>query len=256
MNNSGAIVVGASRGIGRRIAEELVARGYTVAALARNAAALRNLAAEAPTGSVHTWTCDAAQPDQLAEVMAAAHRVLPPAGVVVHCSADSGPLAPIWETDLDAVSAALSVNVISAFVTARLALADMVGRDAGRLIMLSSGAARRPTRFRAVYGGSKASVDHLVRSVGEELAARAPGVAITGIYPGMVATDMQAELRYQAESATAPDIREAMAAVVARVAEPVPAEAVATSVVDLLGREAVAVNGKILALREGTWQEV
>ena len=47
-----------------------------------------------------------------------------------------------------------------------------------------------------------------------------------------------------------------MAALVSRVAEPVAAEAVATSVVDLLDREAVAVNGKILALREGTWQEV
>lgn len=254
--NRGAIVVGASRGIGRRIVGELVTGGYPVAALARNAAGLHSLQAEAPAGWVRAYTCDAAQPEQLADAMAAARGVLPPLGVVVHCSADSGPVGPIWEADLNAVTAALSVNVTSAFLTARLALAEMVGLGTGRLILLSSGAGRRPTRFRSVYGGSKASVDHLVWSAGEELAARAPGVAITGIYPGIVATDMQAELRHRAESATAPDVREEMAALVARVSEPVSPESVATSIVELLDREAAAVNGKILALRKGEWQEV
>lgn len=252
----GAVVVGASRGIGRRITQELISRGFAVAALARTTADLRNLEAEAAGGALSTWTCDASDPQQLLEVAAAARRSLPPLGVVVHCAAASGPVGPIWEADIEEMTRTLRLNLVSAFVTARWALAEMVEMGAGRVLMLSSGAARRPTRFRSMYGGSKAGVDHLVRSVGEELAGRAPDVGITGIYPGVVATDMQTELRHHAGSAAAPDVREEMAGLVAKAPHPVAPEAVAASVVALLDRNCAAVNGKILALRNGAWEDV
>ena len=251
----GAAVVGASRGIGRAVARELARRGFTVAALARDAASLRELEAEVGPGAVSPFPGDVSDPQQLEELITAAHRALPPLGVVVHCAASSGPVGPVWEVDVDDISRTLGVNVTSAFITARLVLEQMVSEGSGRLLMLSSGAARRPTGFRALYGGSKASVDHLVRSVGHELASRAPGVAIASIYPGVVATDMQAELRRAAESA-APDVRDELAAVVTRVSEPVSPEAVATSIAALLDRESRTVNGRILALRDGSWQEV
>lgn len=252
----GAIVVGASRGIGRRIAQELMGRGFSVAALARSTADLRDLEAEAAGGALSTWTCDVTDPGQLLDAVAAARRALPPLGVVVHCAAATGPVGPLWEADVEEITHTLSVNVLSAFVTARVALAEMVALGAGRVLMLSSGAARRPTRFRSMYGGSKAAVDHLVRSVGEELAGRAPGVGITGIYPGVVETDMQTELRHHAASAAAPDVREEMARLVAKAPHPVAPEAVATSVADLVDRDCATVNGRILALRNGAWEDV
>lgn len=251
----GAVVVGASRGIGRSLAMHLSGAGFTVAALGRDAAALRELQELCLPGTISSWPCDVAQSASLTQVFESLRVSSPPLSVVVHCAASLGPVGPVWALDVPALTEALSVNVTSAYVTARLALEAMVATGSGRLLMLSSGAAQRPSRFRAAYAGSKASVDHLVRTVGEELRDQAPAVAITGIYPGIVATGMQAQLGQLAGSSPDASVRREMERLVTQAGPGQPPSVVAQSIGELLLRETGEVNGKIFALRAGSWQE-
>lgn len=251
----GAIVVGGSRGIGRSLAVQLSRANFTVAALGRDAAALGELQALCPPGTISCWPCDVSRSTSLTQVFDSLRATSPPISVVVHCAASLGPVGPLWALDVPSLTETLSVNVTSAYVTAHLALAAMVASGSGRLLMLSSGAAQRPSRFRAAYAGSKASVDHLVRTVGEELRDQAPDVAITGIYPGIVATGMQAQLGQLAGSSPDANVRREMERLVRQAGPGLSPSVVAESIGELLAREPGEVNGKILALRGGSWQE-
>ena len=71
-----ALVTGASRGIGRAIAEDLIARGWRVAALARDADALAALARRPRPSSVLPLVADVTDGTAMAQAMAALHRPL------------------------------------------------------------------------------------------------------------------------------------------------------------------------------------
>jgi NAD(P)-dependent dehydrogenase (short-subunit alcohol dehydrogenase family) len=83
--------------------------------------------------------------------------------------------------------------VTGAFLCAREALPGMVSANWGRIVNISSAAARHPVAGMAAYGASKAALDQLTRVLALE--GGPYGIAVTGVYPGVVDTRMQEETR-------------------------------------------------------------
>src|SRR3954451_13772418 len=161
---SKALVTGAARGIGAAITERLRADGFDVATLDRapGCAYTVDLAAgELPElGDVDVCVSNAAVTDTIAP----AHRMT----------------AEQWTRDID-------VNLTGAFRAVQACLAGMRERGHGRVVVISSGAARSGLPGQVAYAASKAGLIGMVKTLAAENARR--GITVNAVLPGMVATE-------------------------------------------------------------------
>ena len=184
-----AVVTGASRGIGAGIAAAASAAGAELAVCNRS-----------PSAFDRQLTVDLAEPSSWPEFGswfdAVVSEVAPSRIVAVHNAATLTPIG--FAGEIDAAGYATNVLLNSA---APQVIGDAVIRTAQRtstptvLVQLSSGAGKSPYPGWTSYCASKAAVDMWVRSVGLEQAERGNWVRTLSISPGVVATDMQAEIR-------------------------------------------------------------
>lgn len=98
--------------------------------------------------------------------------------------------APDWRAVLD-------TNVMGVVHTSRAVVKDMMMRRAGRIINISSAAATKGGRGQSNYAASKGAVEAMSRSLAVELAKR--GITVNCIAPGVIETDMSAEVRKLAD---------------------------------------------------------
>ena len=183
-----AMITGASRGIGRALAEDLVSRGWRVAALGRDVDLLAGLAAASPPDQVLPLVADVTDGTAMAQAVAALRAIWRTPDLVVANAGALTAIGPTWEADPDQWWHDMEVNVRGVFTTMRDVVPAMVQRGSGRVVVMSSGMGRFPSPWTSAYGASKAAASHLVSSVGAELAGT--GVSVFAISPGMVHTDM------------------------------------------------------------------
>lgn len=188
-----AILTGHSRGLGAAIAEALLARGIAVLALSRT----RNAGlAERFPGRLEQVEIDLSDAAALAAWIDSG----PLRAFLSDCGAallinNAGllqPVGPVGGLGAAAIARAVSLNVAAplmladAFVAATGAAADR------RILHVSSGAARSPYAGWCVYCATKAALDHHARAVALD---QVPALRICSLAPGVVDTDMQAEIR-------------------------------------------------------------
>lgn len=180
-----ALVTGATRGIGRAVVEQLVARGRRVVACGREAAALSALERAFP-GRVIGLGIDLAQPQAAAWAIDEAERMVGPLREVVYAAgiARHAPVGEVSEADL---RAQLEVNFVAPFTMLQRAGSSMAARGAGSLVAIASTLALRPAPRTAAYGASKAALVSAIRSLALELA---PRVRVNAVAPGVVDTEM------------------------------------------------------------------
>lgn len=182
-----ALVVGASRGLGREAALALARRGADVVCAARTEAPLRQLAEEiAAMGRGATvLVIDAADETALTACVdeAASGRgldVLVYAAGLMHAGA-------AVDTDVEDWERLLKVNLTGAFVAARQSARQMKARG-GRMILFSTSFVGRVLPFTVAYGVSKAGLQQLVQSLAVEWARY--GIRVNAIAPGYFETEM------------------------------------------------------------------
>jgi short-subunit dehydrogenase len=182
-----AVVTGASTGIGRALAEELVGRGYDVVVVADEPAieeAARELAGRGrEVVAVRADLADPAGVEQVHERVRDTGRtpdaLLLNAGVGVSGRFDL--------TALEDQLRLVDLNVRSTVHLARLVLADMVAAGHGRVLVTSSIAAVAPGPYHATYAASKAFVHSFAEGIREEL--KDTGVTVTSLMPGPTDTE-------------------------------------------------------------------
>ena len=182
-----ALVTGASRGIGKAIAEALAAEGarlvlsaLTVRTLEETAAALRAKGAE-----VVTVAGDVGEEADAAAMVGAAAR-FGRLELLVN-NAGIGPKGPLEETDPATFDRVFRTNVRGPYLTMRAAIPVMRKQGGGTIVNLASLAGVNPVPNRAAYAATKWAVIGLSRSVLQEV--RKSNIRVIVLEPGSTLTD-------------------------------------------------------------------
>lgn len=197
----GALIIGASSGIGAALARELADRGYALALLARRAAALDTLCAEinrrANAEIARAYPHDvrdyAAAPDLYAHILrqfgehGATLRALIYVAGVMPAPEGNG------EWSFEDERAMLETNALGAIRWLDLGAATFGQRGRGALVGVSSVAGDRGRRGNGAYMASKAALSTYLESLRYRLHARyGAGIRVVTVKPGYVATDLLA----------------------------------------------------------------
>jgi NAD(P)-dependent dehydrogenase (short-subunit alcohol dehydrogenase family) len=178
-----AAVTGASRGIGRSVAQKLAQSGFRVVAIARDAGALSTLAKEVPNLTpVQADLADTGAVAQVAEQLAAQ------AVDVLVNNAGIAMSAPIHKTSDADYARVMAINVTAPFMLSRALLPVMAKRGSGRIINIASTAALKGFKYTSVYCASKHALLGLTRALALECAGK--GVTVNAVCPGWTDTDM------------------------------------------------------------------
>ncbi|WP_322802347.1 SDR family NAD(P)-dependent oxidoreductase [Thermoflexus sp.] len=190
-----ALITGASRGIGRAIAQAYVQEGADVVLCARDAEALVAAAREIERlregAQVIARPCDVTRPDQVAALMAVLGERFGRLDVLVNNAAILGPRLPIAEYPLEAWREVLEVNVTGMFLVTQAALPLLRRSSGGSIINLSSGVGRRGRARWGAYAVSKGAVEIFTQVLAEELAPE--GIRVNAVNPGPTRTRMRAQ---------------------------------------------------------------
>jgi 3-oxoacyl-[acyl-carrier protein] reductase len=237
-----ALVTGASRGIGRAIAERLAAQEATVVAVARGdhandcvaALTTRGLKAEALSVDVTDAAALESVPAGIIDRHGRLDIVVSNAGIT-----RDQLLMRMKREDWDAV---MATNLTATFVLAQAAMRPMLKQRGGRIIAVSSVVGQMGNAGQTNYAASKAGLEGFVKALAREVASRT--ITVNAVAPGMIETDMT---RAVAEKAQADWASQIPLGRLGRVDE------VAAAVCFLASDEAAYITGHVLAVNGGMY---
>jgi NAD(P)-dependent dehydrogenase (short-subunit alcohol dehydrogenase family) len=187
--SGGAIVTGASSGIGRATALARAASGHPVVLAARRVDTCRAIAEQirAAGGAAHAVRLDLADPDSVDAFAAQAEEAVGPAQVLV---SNAGAVIPtgVVESEPDDFATELQVNLLGAQRLIHHLVAGMVRRRTGDVVLVTSDVVRRPRPFVASYVTAKWGLEGLGRALQMEL--QGTGVRASIVSPGPTDTEM------------------------------------------------------------------
>ena len=180
-----AVVTGGAQGIGRAIAERLLASGASVTLWDRDAGEL-GAAREALGPDADAVVVDVADPGSVeraaAETVGAAGRI----DILVNNAGIAGPNATTWEYPIDEWRQVIEIDLNGVFYCCRAVVPHMIERGYGRIVNIASIAGKEGNPNASAYSAAKAGVIGLTKSLGKELADR--DVAVNCITPAAART--------------------------------------------------------------------
>ena len=179
LNGQVAVVTGASRGVGEKIAEALEARGMVVASVARSAV---------------RFAADVSDVQDVARLKTAVETELGKPTVVVNAAGIFGPIALVKDGDPREWVETIMIDAVGPYLVSRAFLGGMVDAGWGRIVNLSSAASlHTPGSMNSAYGTAKVALNQFTRHLAAEL--EGTGVTANVIHPGDVKTAMWADIR-------------------------------------------------------------
>lgn len=201
LNNKIVVVTGASRGIGQTIAEVFAREGGKVICAARTveegdhllegslANTVKRIQAEG--GEASAVAANVAEEKDCRHLIEETHRRYGPVDILIN-NAALNYYVPIKDYDIKRWTRAFAINVHAPFILSQLCLPDMIDRQSGAIVNISSGAAigpgrgpyDSPARGGTMYGASKAALERFTQGLAQEVAD--DHLAITCVSPSQV----------------------------------------------------------------------
>ena len=190
LNNRVALVTGGSRGIGRAIAVSLAEAGASIAVNYRDKAAEARNVAETIRGAggrAMAVGADVSRAAEVAAMMAAIERDLGPVDVLIN-NAGIGLVRTVDDLTEDDFDRTIAVNLKSVFLCTQAVVPGMRARKWGRIVNISSGAARGAGGVGPHYNASKAGMEGMTRGYAARLVK--DGITVNAVAPSLIETDM------------------------------------------------------------------
>ena len=194
LKNKNALITGAGKGIGKAIALALAKEGVNVILVARTQNEIDNVAAKARSLRVKALAITADVAD-INSVNAAIEKALAEFGTIDILINNAGIAAfgkflDLEPTDWERI---IQVNLMGTYYVTRAVLPNMIERQTGDIINISSTAGLSGNALTSAYSASKFAVLGLTESLMQEV--RKHNIRVTALTPSTVATDMAKELK-------------------------------------------------------------
>ena len=190
LNNRVALVTGGSRGIGRAVAISLADAGAAIAVNYREKAAEARTVVEAirkAGGRAMAIAADVSRATDVADMMSAVEGELGPVDVLVN-NAGIGLVRTVDDLTEEDFDRTIAVNLKSAFLCTQAVIPGMRARKWGRIVNISSGAARGAGGVGPHYNASKAGMEGMTRGYAARLVK--DGITVNAVAPSLIETDM------------------------------------------------------------------
>ncbi|WP_203898266.1 SDR family oxidoreductase [Virgisporangium aliadipatigenens] len=185
------VVTGASRGIGQATAEAFAAQGCNVVLTSRKQEALDAVAAKisaaSPDVGVLPVAAHAAEPEQIAAVVAATMERFGAIDVLVNNAGTNPYFGPLLEIDPVRAEKTVRLNQYAPVVWAQQVWRASMEQNGGAIVNVASVGGVLTEPGIGYYNATKAALIHLTRQLAAELA---PGVRVNGVAPGVVRTHL------------------------------------------------------------------
>jgi short-subunit dehydrogenase len=183
-----AVVTGASRGLGRHIAETLFDHGLKVVVTARNAEELETVRSGFDRTGKRSLAVagDVTVAAHRAALLEAATRKFGQVDILVNNAGNDHPEAFV-ETSLERIQGMFDLNVIATMDLVRLALPAMIERHDGHVVNIASVAGLAPVPYASIYSATKHAIIGFSQSLRYEVAE--DGIGVSVVCPGFVRDD-------------------------------------------------------------------
>lgn len=193
LKNKNALITGAGKGIGKAIAIALAKEGVNVILVARTQAEIDNVAAKARSLRVKALAITADVAD-INSVNASVEKALAEFGTIdiLINNAGIGAFGKFLELEPTEWEHIIQVNLMGTYYVTRAVLPNMIERQMGDIINISSTAGLSGNAVTSAYSASKFAVLGLTESLMQEV--RKHNIRVTALTPSTVATDMAKDL--------------------------------------------------------------
>jgi len=185
------IITGGSKGIGKAIAKKYASENYQVYALSRNSAALKN-SIEVSVDLSNPIEAETTCRKLLGELQYKEISSI----TLVNNAGRLGKISSLENLEREDISKTVQLNITTPLVVSSLFIKFLEKNTCKKqIINISSGAAKNPYQGWTVYCSSKAAMDMMTRTIATEQMGIENGVKCVSIYPGVVDTHMQTQIR-------------------------------------------------------------
>jgi 2-dehydro-3-deoxy-L-rhamnonate dehydrogenase (NAD+) len=182
-----AVVTGSGQGIGRAIAERLLASGASVALWDRDRPLVEATRDQlASQGKVLAFTVDVTDLDAVEGAARKTSEGLGGIDILVNNAGIAGPNHPLWEYPPDAWREVVEIDLNAVFYCCRAVVPQMIERGYGRICNVASIAGKEGNPSASAYAAAKAGVIALTKALGKELASH--DIAVNCITPAAART--------------------------------------------------------------------
>lgn len=241
------VVTGGASGIGLGVCKMFAASGHPVAMLDLQAEAVEreSVALRASGARVFGRAVDVSNREQVNAAYDAIRAELGPISIVI-ANAGISAAHDFLTLSVETWQRMIDVNLTGVFHTVQLALPDMVNRQWGRIVTISSQAAQSGAQDRAHYAASKGGVIGLTRSLARELARHS--ITVNTIPPSLVDTPLA---RRSEQSGEVPPL-EVLAQMIP-ISRPGTPDDIASACVFLCSDGASYITGQEINVNGGSW---
>ncbi len=194
LKGKSALITGAGKGIGRAIAMALANEGVNVGLVARTTSQLEEVAEEVKRMGVKAAvaTADVTDMQSVNEAVKQIGASLGPIDILIN-NAGTAKFGKFLELDPADWENIIRVNLMGVYYVTRAVLPEMIERQTGDIINISSTAGQRGAPVTSAYSASKFAVNGLSESLMQEV--RKHNIRVSTLTPSTVATDLAIELK-------------------------------------------------------------